>query len=133
MKKQFIKVKDFANLGRIKKQISDTLTGEKSQELKDALTSLIAELDSSEVEVDEKAFAEKVGELIKNYMTDPEAEVPAAVANAIAEKFKAIKDSIQTTAGDKISVKVKNEVAKAILFGNAGDKVGIKNGKPSLS
>ena len=127
MKKQFIKVKDFANLGKIKKQINDTLTGEKSQELKDALTSLIAELDSSEVEVDEKAFAEKVGELIKNYMTDPEAEVHAAVANAIAEKFKAIKDSIQSTAGDKISVKVKNEIANAIIFGNAGDKAGIKN------
>lgn len=127
MKKQFIKVKDFANLSRIKKQINDTLTGEKSQELKDALTSLIAELDGSEVEVDEKAFAEKVGELIKDYMADPNAEVPAPVANAIAEKMKALKDSIQTTAGEKISLKVKNEIARAIMFGNPNEKAGIKN------
>lgn len=127
MKKQFIKVKDFANLAKIKKQISDTLTGEKSQELKDALTSLITELDTSEVEVDEKAFAEKVAELIKDYMSDPNAEVPAAVANAIAEKVKAVKDSIQNTAGEKISVKVKNEIANAIIFGKAGDKASIKN------
>jgi len=86
MKKNFVKVKDFIKLQDIKKKINDALTGEKSTELKDALVALINELDSSEVEVDEKAFAEQVGELIKNYMADPAAEVPAAVANAIASK-----------------------------------------------
>ena len=62
MKKNFIKVKDFANLAKIKKQINDTLTGDKSAELKQALTDLISELDSSEVEVDEKAFADQVAD-----------------------------------------------------------------------
>ena len=127
MKKKFLKVKDFANLQNIKKRINDALTGEKSQELKDALTSLINELDSSDVEVDEKAFASEVGELIKNYMADEGAEVPAAVANAIASKIKAIKDQIEQTGGSKeIPVKVKNEIANAIIFGKA-DKTSIKN------
>ena len=127
MKKNFIKVKDFANLGRIKKQINDTLTGEKSQELKDALNALITELDSSEVEVDEKQFAEKVAETIKDYLGNPEAEVPAAVANAIAKKMKAVTDSIQNVGGDKISQKVKNEIAKAIFTAKKDDRKAVEN------
>ena len=127
MKKKFIKVKDFANLGKIKRQIADTLTGEKSQELKDALTSLISELDSSEVEVDEVAFAEAVQDTIKKYMSDPEAEVPAAVANAIAKKVKAVKDSIQNEAGNKISQKLKNEIAKTIFTAKKDDRKAIED------
>lgn len=125
MKKQFIKVKDFANLAKIKKQINDALN-EKGGELKEALTALIAELDSSEVEVDEKAFAEQVSEVIKKYMSDPEAEVPAAVADAIAKKIQAVKDSIQKTAGDKLPLSVKNEIARAIITSRT-DKTEIKN------
>ena len=125
MKKQFIKVKDFANLAKIKKQINDALN-EKGGELKEALTALITELDSSEVEVDEKAFAEQVSELIKKYMSDPEAEVPAAVANAIAKKIQAVKDSINTVSGDKLTLKVKNEIARAIITSRT-DKTEIKN------
>ena len=117
MKRPFVKVKDFANLNKIKKQITDALTGEKAGELKDALTALISELDESEVEVDEKAFADQVSDLIKKYMSDPEAEVPAAVANAIAEKVKAIKNQINKEAGSEIPVKVKNQIANAIIFG----------------
>ena len=140
MSKKFIKVKDYANLSGIKKKINDALTGEKSAELKQALTDLISELDSSEVEVDEKAFAEQVAELIKKYMSDPEAEVPAAVANAIAQKIQAVKDSIQNTAGDKISLKVKNELAAAIVASKNGvneiknsiEKVLVKNGVTGL-
>lgn len=125
MKKQFIKVKDFANLAKIKKQINDALN-EKGGELKEALTALIAELESSEVEVDEKAFAEQVSEVIKKYMSDPEAEVPAAVADAIAKKIQAVKDSIQKTAGDKLPLSVKNEIARAIITSRT-DKTEIKN------
>ena len=140
MSKNFIKVKDYANLSGIKKKINDALTGEKSAELKQALTDLITELDGSEVEVDEKAFAEQVAELIKKYMNDPEAEVPAAVANAIAQKIQAVKDSIQNTAGDKITVKVKNELAAAIVASKNGvneiknsiEKVLVKNGVTGL-
>lgn len=127
MKKKFIKVKDFANLGRIKKSINDALTGEKSQELKEALVSLISELDSSEVEVDEKAFAEQVADLIKSYMADPEAEVPAAVANVIAKKVQSITDSIKNESGEKLSLKVKNAVAREIIFGSTKDRASIKN------
>ena len=140
MSKKFIKVKDYANLSEIKKKINDALTGEKSAELKQALTDLISELDSSEVEVDEKAFAEQVAELIKKYMDDPNAEVPTAVANAIAQKIQAVKDSIQNTAGDKISLKVKNELAAAIVASKNGvneiknsiEKVLVKNGVTGL-
>lgn len=127
MKKKFIKVKDFANVSRIKKQINDSLTGEKSQELKDALNALISELDSSEVEVDEVAFAEQVSELIKGYMSDPNAEVPAAVANAIASKIKAVKDSINVAADGKLSQKVKNEIAKAIFTAKKDDRKTIED------
>jgi len=127
MSKKFIKVKDYANLGGIKKKINDALTGEKSAELKQALTDLISELDSSEVEVDEKAFADQVAELIKKYMSDPEAEVPAAVANAIAAKMKAVKDSINTASDGKISLKVKNEIAKAIFNAKKDDRKAVEN------
>lgn len=126
MSKKFIKVKDYSNLNRIKRQINDALTGEKSAELKAALTDLITELDSSEVEVDETAFAEQVAELIKKYLSDPAAEVPAAVANAIAEKVKFIKDSLNAGDGAKVPVKVKNQVAAAIVFGRT-DKNELKN------
>ena len=126
MKKPFVKVKDYAALNKIKKQISDALTGEKAVELKDALTALIAELDATEVEVDEKAFADQVAELIKKYMSDPEAEVPAAVANAIAEKVKVIKNQINKEAGNDVPLKVKNQIANAIIFGKT-DKANIKN------
>jgi YHS domain-containing protein len=126
MKKNFIKVKDFVNLQSIKKKINDALTGEKSAELKDALIALITELDTSEAEIDEKAFADQVAEIIKGYMADPNADVPAAVANAIAAKVKGIQDSIRTEGGDKLPAKVKNEIANAIIFGKA-DKTSIKN------
>ena len=125
MKKQFIKVKDFAQLAKIKRQINDALN-EKGGELKEALTSLINELESSEVEVDEKAFAEQVSEVIKKYMSDPEAEVPAAVADAIAKKIQAVKDSIQKAAGDKLPLSVKNEIAREIIFAKV-DKASIEN------
>lgn len=126
MKKPFVKVKDFAKLADIKKQINDALTGEKASELKNALGALITELDSSEIEVDETAFAEQVGELIKKYMGNPDAEVPAAVANAIAKKIQSVKDSINTVAGEKLSLKVKNEIAREII-GGKNDKSTIKN------
>ena len=125
-KKKFLKVKDFTNLSSIKKKINDALTGEKSVELKDALVALISELDSSEVEVDEAEFASQISNLIKDYLADPDAEVPAAVANTIAAKIKAIQDSITNVGGDKLPAKVKNEIANAIIFGKA-DKTNIKN------
>lgn len=141
MKKNFIKVKDFVNLQSIKKKINDALTGEKSAELKDALIALITELDTSEAEVDEKAFADQVGELIKSYMADPNAEVPAAVANAIASKVKAIQDSIKTEGGEKLPMKVRNQIAGEIIFGktnkndikNAVEKILVENGVTGLT
>lgn len=126
MKKNFIKVKDFIKLQDIKKKINDTLSGEKSQELKDALIALINELDSSEVEVDETEFANQVSDMIKTYMADPAAEVPAAVANVIAAKIKAVQDSVSKTGGENLSPKIKNQIAAEIIFGRT-DKNSIKN------
>ena len=127
MKKKFIKVKDYANVSKIKRQINDTLSGEKAQELKDALNALVSELESSEVEVDEVAFSEAVGDLVKKYMSDPEAEVPAAVANAIAKKMKALKDSINAESGEALPVKVKNQITKALLTARTTDRDAIRN------
>ena len=127
MKKPVFKIKDFTNLNKIKRQINDTLTGEKSQELKDALNALITELDSSEIEVDEKAFAEKVADTIKSYLSDPEADVPAAVANAIAQKMKAVKDSVSTESNGKLSQKIQNQVIKTLLNARSTDRDAVRN------
>jgi len=141
MKKNFVKVKDFTKLQDIRRKLNDSLTGEKSQELKDALVALINELDSSEVEVDETEFAKQVADMIKSYMADPATEVPAAVANAIASKIKAIQDSIKTEGGEKLSAKVKNQIAGEIIFGktdknsikNAVEKILVENGVTGLT
>jgi len=142
MKKNFVKVKDFAKLQDIKKRINDALTGEKSAELKDALVALINELDSSEVEVDEIEFAKQVSDMIKSYMADPAAEVPAAVANAIASKIKAIQDSISKNEGaERLPLKVKNEITAAIVSTKGGratvedavNSILVKNGVTGLT
>lgn len=112
MKKRIIKIKDFARMGEIRRKISDAFS-EKGAEAASALRALIDELENSEVEIDETAFAEKVMELIETYNKDNNNEVPAAVANAIANKFAAMQKAMPVS--DKITPKVKNEISAAIL------------------
>lgn len=118
MKKNFIKVKDFANLDKIKKQVKNALTEVEGEELKGALLALISEIEASEVELDEAALTAKIEEVLGNYK-----EVPAAVADAIAKV--ALKTQNAVNSKVEISNAVKNQISAAIL--RAGNKDEIKN------
>ena len=54
MKKKIVKLKDLANLGAIKRKVSDAFS-ERGKEAADAIRALIDELEQPEVEVDEEA------------------------------------------------------------------------------
>ena len=94
MKKQLVTVKDFSTLqskiANAKKQIKNELT-EDAAELRRSLLELLDELDNAQVEVDEAELASRVREMIDAYNRDDKSEIPAAVANAIASKFKALR------------------------------------------
>jgi hypothetical protein len=97
MKKKIVNVKDFEALqGKIrnaKKQIKNELTDD-AAELKASLVAMLDELENAEVEIDEAELASRIREAIDAYNRDDKNEVPAAVANALAEKFKALKNSM---------------------------------------
>ena len=63
MKKKIVKLKDLANLGAIKRKVSDAFS-ERGKEAADAIRALIDELEQSEVEVDEEALTEKIKEVL---------------------------------------------------------------------
>ena len=64
MKKKIVKLKDLANLGAIKRKVSDAFS-ERGKEAADAIRALIDELEQSEVEVDEEALTEKIKEVLE--------------------------------------------------------------------
>lgn len=141
MKKQLVTVKDFATLqskiANAKKQIKNELT-EDAAELRRSLLELLDELDNAQVEVDEAELASRVREMIDAYNREDSNEVPAAVANAIAAKFKALQDSMPKS--DKMTPAVKNQVAAAILrskgreaISDAVNAVMVKNGITGLT
>ena len=141
MKKRIVNVKDFEALqGKIrnaKKQIKNELT-EDAAELKASLVAMLDELENAEVEIDEAELASRIREAIDAYNRDEKSEVPAAVANALAEKFKALQNSMPKS--EKMTAAVKNQVAAAILraqnresIQNAVDAVMVKNGISGLT
>ena len=141
MKKRIVNVKDFEALqGKIrnaKKQIKNELT-EDAAELKASLVAMLDELENAEVEIDEAELASRIREAIDAYNRDDKSEVPAAVANALAEKFKALQNSMPKS--EKMTAAVKNQVAAAILRAqnreavqNAVNAVMVKNGITGLS
>ena len=141
MKKQLVTVKDFATLqskiANAKKQIKNELT-EDAAELRRSLLELLDELDNAQVEIDEAELASRVREMIDAYNRDDKSEVPAAVANAIAAKFKALQDSMPKS--DKMTPAIKNQVAAAILrskgreaISDAVNAVMVKNGITGLT
>ena len=141
MKKRIVNVKDFEALqGKIrnaKKQIKNELT-EDAAELKASLVAMLDELENAEVEIDEAELASRIREAIDAYNRDDKNEVPAAVANALAEKFKALQNSMPKS--EKMTAAVKNQVAAAILRAqnreavqNAVNAVMVKNGITGLS
>lgn len=141
MKKQLVTVKDFTTLqskiANAKKQIKNELT-EDAAELRRSLLELLEELDNTTVEIDEAELASRVREMIDAYNREDSNEVPAAVANAIAAKFKALQDSMPKS--DKMTPAIKNQVAAAILrskgresINDAVNAVMVKNGITGLS
>ena len=141
MKKRTVSVKNFTaivdKIDRAKKQIKNELT-EDAAELRRSLLDLLDELANAEIEVDEEELASRVRELIDAYNRDAENEVPAAVADAIAAKFAEMQNRMPVS--DKLTVKVKNEVAAAILrskgreaIQDAVNAVLVKNGISGLT
>ena len=141
MKKQLVTVKDFtalqSKIANAKKQIKNELT-EDAAELRRSLLELLDELDNAQVEVDEAELASRVREMIDAYNREDSNEVPAAVANAIAAKFKALQDSMPKS--DKMTPAIKNQVAAAILrskgreaISDAVNAVMVKNGITGLT
>ena len=141
MKKKIVNVKDFEALqGKIrnaKKQIKNELT-EDAAELKASLVAMLDELENAEVEIDEAELASRIREAIDAYNRDDKSEVPAAVANALAEKFKALQNSLPKS--EKLTPAIKNQVAAAILRAqnreavqNAVNAVMVKNGITGLT
>ena len=70
MKKKIVKLKDLANLGAIKRKVSDAFS-ERGKEAADAIRALIDELEQSEVEVDEETCL-KLREIMRNKMNAEE-------------------------------------------------------------
>ena len=141
MKKRIVNVKDFealqTRIRNAKKQIKNELT-EDAAELKASLVAMLDELENAEVEIDEAELASRIREAIDAYNRDDKNEVPAAVANALAEKFKALQNSMPKS--EKMTAAVKNQVAAAILRAqnreavqNAVNAVMVKNGITGLS
>ena len=141
MKKNIVQVKDFTSvqskIAAARKQIKNELT-EDAAELRRSLLDLLDELANAEIEVDEEELASRVRELIDAYNRDDKNEVPAAVANAIAAKFKALQNTMPSS--EKMTPAVKNQVAAAILkahnkseIENAVNAVMVKNGITGLT
>lgn len=144
MKKKLITVKDFtalqAKIAKARKAIANELT-EDAAELRRSLIDMLDELDKFVGEndtIDEEELARRVREFIEAYNGDEKNDVPAAVANAIATKFKALQNALPVS--DKLTPAIKNQVAVAILNATGGkegvkaaiDAVMVKNGITGL-
>lgn len=117
MKKQFIKVtnavKAMDKIEKLKK-LKNTLS-EDGQTLLDEITEAMnALLEDPEVEYDVDAIKDEILKIVNK-----NDEVPEAVANAIAEKFVKLQNSMP--ASEKLTPAIKNEIAKAILNNKAAD------------
>lgn len=112
-------LKECANLEGLKRRIANSFAPA-SQEAADALRALIDELEAAEVEVDMDMFTEKVKEILA--AAEPNEKTTAAIAEAIAKRMQAVTN---TAKGATLSVKVKNEIAAAIL--RADNKEAVKD------
>lgn len=124
MKKKLVTVKDFTTLQTkirdAKKQIKNELTDD-AADLKRSLTALLDELENADVEIDEEELASRVREEIDAYNRDSKSEVPAAVANAIAAKFKEMQDKMPKS--EKLTDAIKNQISVAILRSRGKDEI----------
>lgn len=129
MKKNLISVKNAIRVSNEVKRLQklqNTVSAEGKELLESIIEALKALADDPEVEYDEEAIKETVLGIVNN-----NEEVPEAVANAIAEKFAKMQSKMPTS--DKLTPKIKNEVARAILTSskeeveNAVNAVMVKN------
>lgn len=115
MKKKVFNGIDFS---MSKTAIKNALT-EEGAALKDALLSLVSELENSEIEYDEKEFADKLKETLAQTVGEKVAE---EVANQMAKKMQAIQNAMNA-GKTELPMKVKNEIAGAILHARNRDDV----------
>lgn len=114
-----VKVKNVKGgaLDAIRNKVRNTLTGEGAVELKNALLSIIDELENSEAEIDAETLR---AEIIR--VCNENGEIPAAVAESIAKVGERVK-ALQNTMPRELSVKVKNEICAAVLKAGSKEKV----------
>lgn len=116
MKKPVFKIKNLKNIEALKQKVNDSFT-EKGAAAAAAIRELIDEIENSEVEVDEEEFARQVMEIVNG-----SGEVPTAVADAIAKKFREVKNSI-TDPKQQLTKQIKNKIAAAIITSRGKDEI----------
>lgn len=138
MKTKLIQVKDFADkMEAIKLRVKNAFT-EEGAEAAAAVRDLIDELENAEFEFNEKELNKRIEEVIRAFNGRADEEVPANVANALAEKFAELQNTMPVS--DKLTPAVKNQVAAAILRAkgkeavkDAVNAVLVKNGITGLT
>ena len=113
MKKKLIQVKDFADkMDAIKRRVKNAFS-EEGAEAAAAIRDLIDELENAEIEIDERELVARIEEVIRAFNGRLDEEIPANVAQEIANRIKAMENTMPVS--DKLTPAVKNQVAAAIL------------------
>lgn len=123
MKKKLIQVKDFAvKMDAIKRRVKNAFS-EEGAEAAAAIRDLIDELENAEIEIDERELVARIEEVIRAFNGRLDEEIPANVAEEIANRIKAMENTLPVS--DKLTPAVKNQVAAAIL--RAKGREGVKD------
>ena len=123
MKKKLIQVKDFADkMDAIKRRVKNAFS-EEGAEAAAAIRDLIDELENAEIEIDERELVARIEEVIRAFNGRLDEEIPANVAEEIANRIKAMENTMPVS--DKLTPAVKNQVAAAIL--RAKGREGVKD------
>ena len=123
MKKKLIQVKDFADkMDAIKRRVKNAFS-EEGAEAAAAIRDLIDELENAEIEIDERELVARIEEVIRAFNGRLDEEIPANVAQEIANRIKAMENTLPVS--DKLTPAVKNQVAAAIL--RAKGREGVKD------
>ena len=138
MKKKLIQVKDFADkMDAIKRRVKNAFS-EEGAEAAAAIRDLIDELENAEIEIDERELVARIEEVIRAFNGRLDEEIPANVAEEIANRIKAMENTMPVS--DKLTPAVKNQVAAAILRAkgkeavkDAVNAVLVKNGITGLT
>lgn len=112
MKKQFISLKNLADMSAYKRRVDNAFT-EDGKEAAAAIRAILDELENVEVEVDSAMLCERIKEVLDGEgLNDKQnQEVQQAVAEAVAKRAQALTDSAKRD----LPAKVKNQISAAIL------------------